>query len=795
MDQKSLEMLEFHKVRAMLAGLTSFSASRELALNLEPHTEPVIVSGLLAESAQARRLFAMRPGFSVGELIDVRPTVRLASTGRVLDPKELTDIQHALSIARALRASLAKVSTEVPSLWNIACQIVDLSTIESEISRCIAPTGEVLDSASQRLRGVRQRLRQVRQDIVGRLQSFISSSHGQKVVQEQIITEREGRYVIPLKVEFRKDVKGIVHDISNTGQTLFVEPWMTLDLGNELRQLGIEEQQEIEKVLAELSAQAGNHAAEVSRNIALAAELDLVFAKARYADTTKAIEARTDCDRGTGKAGTDNRILKLVNARHPLLKGKVVPLSVEIGGERRILVISGPNTGGKTVALKTIGLLALMTQAGMPIPASEGSYLPLFDNIFADIGDEQSIERTLSTFSWHIGNVVRIMENSSRNSLVLLDELGTSTDPNEGTALARAILYHFRDQGTMGVATTHYTDIKIAAQTSPGLQNASLDFDSETLCPTYHLTVGVPGSSNALAIAARLGLPEEIIATARALQSRSAVEVDSVLRELTLEKQEVSELRCRLEDKERELDSTRQSLEEDMRRHREREISEQQEIRSRLAQEASELGREIRLAVSELKKTTSKKSLERARKVMADFGDRVSSQKTSAAGRPQQCVETGEPIGLGDRVWLSDVAVWGTVVSLSKEENQLEVLVGNVRVRLDATEVEKASHPDEQAFRGFAVVKREARHGTTPLELDLRGKRADHVEPDLDSYLNDSFLAQLPEVRIIHGVGTGTVRQIVRSALVSHPLVKSFRPGGRGEGGDGVTMVSLSLRR
>ncbi|MBI2957702.1 MAG: Smr/MutS family protein, partial [Chloroflexi bacterium] len=527
-------------------------------------------------------------------------------------------------------------------------------------------------------------------------------------------------------------------------------------------------------------------------------QLDIALAKARYAEKARAIEPFIAGAKGTeAAAGQKAGALRFVNARHPLLTGEVVPLSLNLGDKYRVLVISGPNTGGKTVALKTIGLLAVMVQAGLPVPVGEGTCLPVFDSIFADIGDEQSIEQTLSTFSWHMGNIVRIIEGCTGRSLVLLDELGTSTDPSEGIALARAILLHFCDRGVMSVATTHYNDLKIAAQTTPGMRNASFDFDPQSLKPTYHLTFGVPGSSNALAIAARLGLPQELILTAREMQSKAAWEVEAVLRDLTAERQKAAELRADLQRAAQEMESRGVAFEAEMQTLREQEQASFREVKTRLFREAADLRRQIRLASAELKKATSKKAVERARRTMAAFHERLSadnlSVETPLAQKKAPAMAAVEPLSVGDRVWLGDVGVWGTVTAAPDPEGQVEAQVGNVRLKLDSQEVERRPEEGEQA-RQFAVVRRGSRTGLSSLELDLRGRRAEQVEPELDAYLNEAFLAHLPEVRVIHGFGTGAVRQIARDLLATHPLVKSFRPGGRGEGGDGVTMVTLSVR-
>ncbi|MBN1644275.1 MAG: hypothetical protein JW856_05620, partial [Dehalococcoidales bacterium] len=499
MDAKSLEMLEFHKVREILAGYTSFSTSREMALALGPVSDYKQISLLFKQTSGARQVLATEPDFQIGEIADIREAVGLAARGKILEPTILAGIVKALANIRRLRTGLSKLEKEFPCLWDIAKNIADLRPLEKSIDTCISPEGEILDSASPHLSAVRQQVRNKRHQLMSRLEGIIRSPGGQKIVQDPIVTEREGRYVIPVKIEAKKDLKGIVHDVSNTGATIFIEPWETIEEGNELRELVNEERREVERILRSLSVEAGVHEAEIDRNIALSAELDLIFTKAKYARRAGANEPQivpfTDEQRAD---------LKLIDGRHPLLGDRAVPLSVEIGKDFNILVITGPNTGGKTVALKTTGLLSLMALSGIPIPASEKSRIPVFDNIFVDIGDEQSIEQTLSTFSWHINNITRIIHSATERSMVLLDELGTSTDPAEGSALARAILLHFLSKDTMAVATTHLGDLKIFAHVTPGLQNASLDFDPATFAPTFHLTVGLPGGSNALATAARL---------------------------------------------------------------------------------------------------------------------------------------------------------------------------------------------------------------------------------------------------------------------------------------------------
>ncbi len=789
MDDKSLEMLEFPRIREILAGYTSFSASRDLATALKPQTDYERISLWLRQTAEARQLLDLDRGFPVGGVLDIREKARLAALEGVLEPQSLLEVQQTLAALHELRRYLHSLAEDFPRLWDIAGGIVELRQIEKDIASCLDPAGEVMDTASPTLAGIRQQLRETRGQILERLETIIGSPRGRRILQEDIITEREGRYVILVKIECRHDIKGIVHDISNTGVTVFVEPTVTVGLGNALRELVIEERREIERILRLLSAEVGAHRDDIAMSIERAAELDLVLAKARYAKRIKATEPIIIApvqDRGNKKDNTG--YLKLVEARHPLLGDKAVPFSVEIGRGFSILVITGPNTGGKTVTLKTIGLLSLMAQAGMPVPAAPESHLPLFDGIFTDIGDEQSIEQTLSSFSWHMGNIVRVIRGATGKSLVLLDELGTSTDPSEGSALARAVLRYFLSRGTLAVATTHYGDLKAFAHTTPGLENASLEFNPATLTPTYHLTVGIPGGSNAMATAARLGIPPEIIDDARVMMSEGSQELETLLSTLMAEKQKIASLQNELTAERDKLSRRSVELESELERLKTEERRAIQEARDNIVREAAELNKEIRQAAAELRKEKSAASLQQARHTMAGVRQQLDSDawQTKASISLEADDET---IKKGDTVRIKEAGLTATVLSILEESHEIEVQAGRTKMRLGLDSVVKASAPSDTGTSPAAGTQPSVR--SVPLQLDLRGKRADEVEPALDIYLDDAARAGLAEARIIHGIGTGTVRNIVREFLTKHPLVKSFRAGERDEGGDGATVVRL----
>ncbi|MFC2062776.1 endonuclease MutS2 [Chloroflexota bacterium] len=787
MDEKSLEILQYPAIKKILSGYATFPVSKELILNLEPITDYDGISRLLRQSEEARHLLSIGHDYDIGGASDIRGDIKLAAQGKILDPINLIEIRNTLSTMRQVRNSLNEVSGETPLLWGIAQGIADLPSLEKEISLCLSNYGELLDSASPELAAVRSQIRDTRELLVQRLEDTMRTPRGRRIVQEPVITERNGRYVIPVKAEFRKEIKGITHDVSNTGASVYIEPWSMVNLGNTFRELQTAEKREIERILKNLSMAVGAKEEEILRNISLVAELDVIIAKARYARSVKAAEPGLINHSDEPEQGASGYYCKLVDARHPLLGGKAVPLSLEIGRDFSILFITGPNTGGKTVALKTIGLLCLMVQSGIPIPASRETQIPIFDGIFADIGDEQSIEQTLSSFSWHVGNIVRIIKNATERSLVLLDELGASTDPAEGSALARAILLHFLSSKTLTAATTHYADLKAFAHITPGLQNASFDFDPVTLEPTYHMTVGIPGGSNAMAVAARLGVPPEIIDKASTMLTQSTLDLESMLSDIAAEKIKISEMRKSLEKTKNEAEASSTEVENrlvELRREKQKIV---REGRDKVTLEIAELQRQIRQANLDLRKERSKSTIDAAKKSLADIKARINNEALA--------LEVTEPSGqesitVGDSVYISEFDLYGTVLSISEEAGETEIQAGQVtlKVKLNSIEKTKQGVTERQGSKSKVLITASRQ---TPSNLDLRGKRADDVEAMLDSYLSGAVIANLGEVQIIHGIGTGTVRHIVRDLLTIHPLVKSFRSGRREEGGDGVTVASL----
>jgi DNA mismatch repair protein MutS2 len=839
--RQTLETLEFPKVRQHLARHAAFSVSRDLALNLTPSVDMVEVRRRLRLTDEARRLLNETPDVTIGGARDVRPAVGLARRGGVCDAATFLEIAATLASGRRLRAMLQKLDPEIfPLLREIAANLPLLPEIEDAIERAIGDDGQVLDSASPKLARLRTEVRTAFNRLQEKLHNLILS-HGD-ALQEPIITVRNGRYVLPVKATHRRAVRGLVHDQSASGATLYIEPLTVVDLNNAWRELQLAEQEEVERILAELSTQVGDHADAIVTGVEALAMLDLALAMARYAAAMRCVMPEIV----DAPSSPDEPLLRLTAARHPLIDPqKVVPIDMRLGGPFRILLITGPNTGGKTVALKTTGLLALMAQAGMHIPAAQPSRLPVFKQIFADIGDEQSIEQSLSTFSSHMTNIIRILralegdpgganaEASTRDqalreaehpsnqrtlnvsampapahtdrlpALVLLDELGAGTDPVEGSALARAIIERLLNLGVLGVATTHYAELKAFAYATPGVENASVEFDVETLAPTYTLTIGLPGRSNALAIAARLGLSPDLIERARATMAREDVQVEDLLAGIHRERAAAAAELQRAAEVRADAEKYRERLAAELHEFEARRSETWQAARDAIEAELRQARSEVRRLRDEFRSVSvSRQWLEEAERRLQEA--RASLPETPP-GKPAEhtamtvVVEQGpRPLRPGDVVRVRSVGLTGEILSIDEEEQTAEVQVGGFRMQADLAELtrEKRGNGEE----GQPVRPMYESRGTSPaprdvsIELDMRGWRAADVRDRLDRYLNDAYLAGLPWVRIIHGKGTGALRQAVRDLLKEHKLVASFSSASAVEGGEGVTIARLQER-
>ena len=791
MDQRSAVLLEFPVVRARLAAATSFPPSRALAEALEPSAEPVIVARGLDETDQMRALLEERPGVGIGGSHDIGPSIERAIRGGRLDPSQFLEIADTLDAAARLATALG--DERRPLLHGLGQDLHPLPALRSTLARSFDPVGELLDTASPRLGGVRAAVRVAFDRLRRRLDALIGAELGD-VLQESIVTLRNGRYVVPVKAEARSRVKGIVHDTSGSGQTLFIEPLVVVELGNAWREAKVAEAEEIARILDELSAFVAANGPALRETLDALARFDFWAAKAALSGEMGAIRAET---------GERDEVM-LLSARHPGLTGRVIPIDIRLGDGFSALVVTGPNTGGKTVTLRTLGLLSLMHQAGLHVPAAPGSRLPIWRDVFADIGDEQSVAQSLSTFSGHLRSIIRIVASAGPRTLVLLDELGAGTDPTEGSALAQALLDRFRSAGALVAATTHYAELKAYAHTTPGVQNAAVEFDLESLSPTYRLTIGLPGGSQAFAIAERLGLDSAIVADARSRLTESQRSFEATLASIrtaesatgdALDRARAAELRA--------TEALRVAEEERRRARRERDDT----VRTARA-EAERMVDALRTEV-----TSTRQALERETLTAASIDHAVSRVEAdlervpSAEPLPEPEAEPAAPIiwHLGDRARSRSGDWEGRIAALERGGKRATLEAGGMRVTVDTDDLVPAigggpvgqgagagySGDGGSGFASSTSSLQLERARSVASSLDLRGARVDEALDALARYLDDASLASLGKVIIIHGMGTGALRDAVRTAAGSHPLVRSLRAGQRGEGGDGATIVEL----
>ncbi|HEC21755.1 MAG TPA: endonuclease MutS2 [Chloroflexi bacterium] len=800
MDPDTYRILELNKIIERLAGYAAFSASEMLLRALEPSGDLEEVLRRQQETTEARNLLEAQSHLGVGGARDVRPHVQDAARGSTLRPEQLLDIRATLLAAGTLKRAIGKRAGQFPLLNEIALGIDEGKPLVAAISRVLSDEGEVLDSASEKLARIRQELQSTRARLQDKLQSLVTSSQYASYLQEPIITMRGGRYVLPIKAEYKGRIQGIVHDQSASGATLFIEPLPTVEINNRIRELELDERDEVRRILSELSALVGAEADRLIWTVEALAQLDAAFAKARYASALRASAPHlVDFD----PKRTPGSTIRLYSARHPLLDPQtVVPIDVELDEETYSLVITGPNTGGKTVTLKTIGLLALMAQCGLHIPAAEGSTLTVFRAIYADIGDEQSIEQSLSTFSAHLRRIIRILAQADQHALVLLDELGSGTDPAEGAAIARAILTELLQRGVTTFVATHYPELKLFAHSTPGVRNASVEFDIETLSPTYHLIIGLPGRSNALAIAQRLGLPERVIERARSYIGAADLQADDLLDEIHRTRQEIRQAQARLVAAEAEVQALRaelqarlESIEEERRAIIEEARAQAQAELEAVRAEVEALRRRLRRASPPEREAAP--SPEELKDVEAEVEslEELLEAPVEPVTVPLPAAEPAEAAPLralrpGDRVYVPGLNAEGEIIALNSGDD-VEVRVGQLRVRVDADSLEwRASAGEREAEETSPEAGIRVPHPESPgVELYLRGYTIEDALPMLEEYLDQAYLAGLPWVRIVHGKGTGRLRQAVREHLRQHPLVKEYKPAPGSEGGEGVTIV------
>ena len=784
---RSLKTLELPAVLELLAQEASSSAAKDVARALSPSGDRAEVERRLNETSAAAQLMVVKGSPSFSGVKDVRASLQRADMGGVLNTRELIDIARVLSAARSVRSYGTferKEKTCIDYLFN-ALQANKF--LEDKITGSIVGEDEIADAASSELASIRRLIRAASARVHDALQKIISSPSYAKALQEPIITTRSERYVVPVKAEHKGAVPGLVHDVSGSGATLFIEPMAAVKANNELRELRAKEKTEIERILAELSADCAAHREDISLDFDMLVRLDVIFAKAKLA-------YKLDC---TAPALTDQGVT-LRRARHPLIsKDTVVPIDVALGADYDTLVITGPNTGGKTVTLKTVGLLAVMAQCGLHIPAADGSSLPVFDEIMADIGDEQSIEQSLSTFSAHMTNIVRILDACGERSLVLFDELGAGTDPTEGAALAISVIERARKLGATITATTHYTELKIYATTQPGVMNASGEFDVETLRPTYHLLIGIPGKSNAFAIAQRLGLPEDVIADAK-----TRVGQESATFEATIEKLE--QVRQLLErDRETAAQELRQAEAE-----KKKAAMLRAELSVRLEKADEKARREAERLLADVRRTAEDtfreldaiRKLEResdshheaneARAALRRKLNLAEEQAAAAAKEPEEKKVSSRPVKVGDTVEILSMGVKATVTGISKDRT-LSLRAGIMNVTAKEDEVYLLENEKPVKVVTSAGQPARLRQASAASEIDLRGMERIEAVDATQRFLDAAVMAKLEEVRIIHGKGTGALREAVQQELRRNKAVKSFRLGRFGEGESGVTVVTM----
>jgi len=798
MDEKTLVTLEYPKILDCLAEYASFGVSAEMARALRPTRSMDEARLRLAFTTEARRLLEVYDDFSIGGARDIRAQVDLARRAGVLDATDLLDVKNTLIAARTVARTLERQPEPLNNLKGLVPNLLPPSGLIDAITRAISERGEVLDSASEKLGRIRSELKIAHDRLMSRLERIINDPKNGPILQDQLITQRNGRYVIPLRSEFKGRIRSIVHDQSSSGATLFVEPLATVELNNTWHELQLAERDEVRRILAELSAEVGRNAEWILEILAAMAQLDLALMCAKYGDDLKAAEPVLVPPRPVTKDHPGSTI-RLFQARHPLLDpAKVVAIDVDMDMNTFGLVITGPNTGGKTVSLKTVGLLVLMAQSGLHIPAQSGSTLSLFDDVYADIGDEQSIEQSLSTFSGHITNIVRILERASARTLVLLDELGAGTDPQEGAVLARALLAHLVSNKIPCLVATHYPELKAYAHATPGIVNASMEFDLETLRPTYHLTMGLPGRSNALLIAERLGLPADILADARKELNPEDLRAEDLLDEIHRQRDLARQARRAAEEMRSEAEASRRALADRLEKMEDERLAMLNRARAEAEKEVGELRQELQ---------DVRRRLERARqpldaiKALQEQVESLEDEVQQPVERRQMAQATPRPLKTGQRVRLRSLNMEGIVTAIG--ESDVEVQMGALRVRARLNDIQQTSQPEpapppvpppaqepHRKEKPGGSVKQVMR-ASPGMELDLRGQRAEDALDRLAQYIDSAYLSGMPFVRIIHGKGTGRLRQVVREALRASPHVKNFENGLEGEGGDGVTVAHL----
>ncbi len=791
MNKKTLKVLEYHKIIEQLEAEAGSIMAKDKIRRLQPETKIHRIREGLAETEEAATVIVHKGAAPLGQLYNIEAALHFTRKGGVLTMRQLLQVLYNVRVAENVVTFFKKDLPELPILQGMWEVIVTMPRLADNIDRCILSEDEMADNASPELKSIRRSIQRQNEAIRAKLNQIISSGDSKTYLQDAIVTMRDGRYVVPVKQEHRGKISGIIHDQSSTGATIFIEPQVIVNLNNELRELELAEKAEIERILAELSSNVAEHFYDLINNQKLLIALDVIFAKGKLAVRMGA-EAPTINESGH---------VNLRQARHPLIdKKKVVPINVAVGKGYSTLVVTGPNTGGKTVTLKTVGLLAMMAQSGLHIPALGTSQLPVFHEIFADIGDEQSIEQSLSTFSSHMKNIVDVVAGTGRNSLVLLDELGAGTDPTEGAALAIAILERLRRQGATTIATTHYNELKKYALSTEGVENASMEFDVDTLSPTYRLAIGIPGKSNAFEISKKLGLPEEIIERAGTLIERGDIEFEDVISAIEKDKKlaeaerdEAIALRVSLDKQREELEKQATALEKEKKKI----IAQAREEARSILREARETTTEVQKELKALAKVQSlgertqrfDKSRAKLREKEKKYAEHVVREVNNS--RPVRA----EELQTGDRVKVLTLDQNGEIATLPDEKGDLTVTVGIMKFSVNLKDIvlindgTKKKKQETKNSRYGSMYKQKSMD--ISISINVQGEYLDDAIMDVDKYLDDAYIAGLKEVTVIHGRGEGILKKGLRDLFRRHRHVESFRRGEYNEGGDGVTVVKL----
>ena len=781
MNERNLRVLEFPKIRARMAALATTEMGRACALELMPSSDPFLVRRMQQQTEEASTVLAYNGSNPMAAFTDVRPFLKLAQIGSTLSAKAILQIADAMKASRLVRSALVTDREDTPLLTELGSRLYANRRLEEDIFDAILSEDEISDHASSELNDSRRHIRVLNDRIRDKLNSIVRSPSTVKYLMDAIITMRNWRYVVPVKAECRANVPGIVHDQSGTGSTLFIEPMSVVEAGNELKQWAVKEKNEIERILAAFSAQIGPDAELIGDSLENLAEIDMIFARAALGRSMNAVPP---------KLNEEGRV-NLIRARHPLIDpDKVVPSNLWLGSDFTTLVITGPNTGGKTVTLKTVGLLSLMAQAGMQIPAAYGSELAIFDEIFADIGDEQSIEQSLSTFSSHMTNIVDILDRVTENSLVLFDELGAGTDPTEGAALAMAILNRLLERKVRTMATTHYSELKVFALSTPGVENASVEFNVETLRPTYRLSIGVPGKSNAFEISRKLGLPEEIIDSAKEKLSGDQVRFEDVIANAEYHRQIAEKERKLAEEAHLETQRLRdeaEKLRSDLAAHRERDLRKAKDEARRILQRAQ---RESEQLIADLKKKNSGELKEHELHAMRAKLQSAIDENAEKIEVPAGVGEVPKTVQVGDTVELVNLGTKATILTLPDSKGECTVQAGALKLKAKLRDM-RTAQPDKPKKQPKSGNRIHVAPRPVETECDVRGCNLEEALMAVDLFLDGAVLNHLRTVSIIHGKGTGVLRAGIHKHLKTHAAVKEFRLGRYGEGEDGVTIVTL----